>query len=185
VTDVLDRLVDRFVAAYSWGLPDWSGNVMDVGIFTPGLKGVVRPVPWDAFVLASAPLLRGDELHFAVTADRRTVTEEHVPDDAAIPLAEALATDLAPPFSGVAVRAGGDEWAAAANQAQVVELDNAKGDEVEVSRVGGEISAQVHGVESKAHYPALEALLDGQEGDVAVVAHRFVGSIWVADVFPL
>ncbi len=53
MVDVLDRLTDRFVAAWSWGLPDWEGNFMDVGVFTPGQGGVMRPVPWEAAVLRS------------------------------------------------------------------------------------------------------------------------------------
>jgi hypothetical protein len=43
MADVLNRLTKRLVAAWSWGIPDWEGNFMDVGVFTPGQMGIPRP----------------------------------------------------------------------------------------------------------------------------------------------
>ena len=60
----------------------------------------------------------------------------------------------------------------------------APGDEIETSRVGGETSGRVDGED--AEVPAeITALLGQQDGDTAIVAHRFAGPVWVAEVYPL
>jgi hypothetical protein len=43
----------------------------------------------------------------------------------------------------------------------------------------------VDGHESDAQLPGIDALLDRQGGDAVVVAHRFAGPVWVAEVFSL
>jgi hypothetical protein len=185
MADALDRLTRRLVAAWSWGLPNWEGRFMDVGIFTPGQHGVLRPVPWQAFASASAPVLSGGELHFAVTAGGRTITKEHVSADAVAPLARALAEQLDPPFCAVAIHDEGDVWATAGSRALIIELADAHGSQISVSRVGGELTTQIEGTTSTRRFSELEALLDREDGDVTVIAHRFVGPTWVAEVFPL
>jgi len=132
---VLDRLAERFVAAYSWGVPDWEGNVMDVGVFTPGLKGLSRPLPWQAFASAVAPGLDRDHVHFAVTREGRVISKEHVDAGILAPLVRALNKEIDAPFAAVAVRDESDAWAEAANEAEVVDLLGVKGHEIEVSRV--------------------------------------------------
>lgn len=185
MSDALDRLVERFCAAYGWGLPDWDGNVMNVGVFSPGLRGVERPVPWQAFAIESAPGLRGQELRFAYTADRRIVSGRKAPPASAQTILTALAKELEPPFCGVALRLEDDVWAGAANQALVLELPRIRAEEIEVSRIGGRISTSIHGVTTSHRYPAIEAVIAEQDSDATVVAHRFAGSAWIADVFPL
>ena len=78
----------------------------------------------------------------------------------------------------------GDEWSAAGTASEVLELPDATGDEIEASRVGGEVRD-----EWTARTPTLPAgvvaLLEGQDGDTAIVAHRFAGPVWVAEVYPL
>jgi len=180
-----DGLADRFAAAWGWSLPDWWGDTPVVGAFTPGTRGVPRPVTWDAVVTASAPGLPGHELHFAVTRARQLVVQEDVPRSALEPLADAVAKELESPFCAVAVRDEGDIWAAAANRADPVDLADAESREIEVSRVDGELTTRVDGSDSDRRFAPLEALLDREDGDATVIAHRFIGALWIADTFPL
>jgi hypothetical protein len=78
----------------------------------------------------------------------------------------------------------GDEWAAAGTAAEVLEISGATGDDIEASRVGGETSARIDGEEAELP-PEIAALLQQQDGDTAIVAHRFAGPVWVAEVYPL
>jgi hypothetical protein len=185
MSDVLERLSERFVSAMSWGLPDWEGNIPVVGAFTPGTRGVPRPVMWDTVVTATAPGVPGHELHFAVTGTRQLVVQEDVPPSALRPLADAVAKELDSPFCAVAVRDEGDVWAAAANRADPVDLADAQSRQIEVSRVDGELTTRVDGSDSDRRFAPLEALLDREEGDATVIAHRFIGALWIADTFPL
>jgi hypothetical protein len=181
MADALDRLAERFVSAYSWGVPDLEGNVMDVGVFSPGLRGVMRPVPWDVFASATVPGLRGDHVHFAVARSGSVISQEHVSAKALEPLVKALLGEIDAPFVAIAVRDEGDAWAEGANRAQVVDLP-VKGDEIAVTRLGDQMTTTVDGDDSDVSFPELEKLISG---DGTVMAHRFVGSAWVAEVFPL
>jgi hypothetical protein len=151
----------------------------------PGLSPVTRDDPWDALVSAHAPGLSGNEVRFAVAADGRTIADAGAPADAVAALGRAVARQLDAPFWAIAVPDDGDEWTAAATAAEIIELPDAQGDEIEVSRVGGELTCRVDGEESDAQLPAIGALLDREGGDGAVVAHRFAGPVWVAEVFSL
>jgi hypothetical protein len=151
----------------------------------PGLSSVTRDDPWDALVTAHAPGLSGEEIRFAVAPDGRTIADAGVSADAVAALGRAVARQLEAPFWAIAVPDEGDEWTAAATAAEILELPEAQGDEIEVSRVGGEFTCRVDGEESEAQLPAIDALLDREGGDGAVVAHRFAGPVWVAEVFSL
>ena len=49
---------------------------------------------------------------------------------------------------------------------------------------GPRVTGRVDGVD--APLPTdVAALLQGQDGDTAIVAHRFAGPVWVAEVYPL
>ena len=100
------------------------------------------------------------------------------------PLARALKGRVDGPFWAIAVPDEGDEWSAVGTASEVLELPDATGEEIEASRVGAEVTGRVDGVE--APLPAdVAALLQGQDGDTAIVAHRFAGPVWVAEVYPL
>jgi hypothetical protein len=47
------------------------------------------------------------------------------------------------------------------------------------------MSARVDGEDSDVRLAAIDALLDREGGDAVVVAHRFAGPVWVAEVFSL
>lgn len=87
-------------------------------------------------------------------------------------------------FWAIAVPDEGDEWSAVGTASEVLELPDATGEEIEASRVGTEVTGRVDGVD--APLPTdVAALLQGQDGDTAIVAHRFAGPVWVAEVYPL
>jgi hypothetical protein len=143
-----------------------------------------RLSPWDAVVSASAPSLAGDELQFVVTGDRQTIAQDGSAP-ALDPLVDALCHELDPPFCAVAVRDEGDVWAAAASRAQIVDVPGAAGSEITISRVDGAVTTQVDGGDSEFRHIELEKLLDREKGDVDLIAHRFTGSRWIVETFPL
>jgi hypothetical protein len=151
----------------------------------PGLSaGLPLDDPWDAVAKAHAPGLSGDEVRFAVTADGRTIGGGPDSAEALEPLARALKARVEGSFWAIAVPDDGDEWSAAGTASEVLELPDASGEEIEASRVGDEVTGRVDGED--ASLPAdVAALLQGQEGDTAIVAHRFAGPVWVAEVYPL
>jgi hypothetical protein len=161
---------------------EWEGGSR---LNIPGLTSVTRDDPWDALVTAHAPGLAGEEIRFAVTRDGRTISGGEAPADAVAALGRAVARQLEPPFWAIAVPDEGDEWTAAATAAEILELRDAAGDEIEASRVGGGVNVRVDGEESDAQVPEVDALLERQGGDAVVVAHRFAGPVWVAEVFSL
>jgi hypothetical protein len=163
-------------------LPEgWDGGPINI----PGLTGgLPLDDPWDALAKAHAPGLAGDEVRFAVTADGRTISGGDEPAEALEPLARALGARLEAPFWAIAVPDEGDRWEIAGTAAEVLDLADAAGEQIEASRVGGQTSGLVDGDEADA--PAgIVALLDRQEGDAAIIAHRFAGPVWVAEVYPL
>ena len=161
---------------------EWEGGSR---LNIPGLSSVTSDDPWDALVSASAPGLAGAEARFAVDADGRTISGGDATPDALAPLVRAVAGQVDGSFWAIAVPDEGDEWTAAATGAEILELPDAAGDEIEASRVGGEVMRRVDGEETDAQPPAIDVLLDRQGGDAVVVAHRFAGPVWVAEVFSL
>jgi hypothetical protein len=159
----------------------WEGGPINI----PGLTaGLPLDDPWDTVASASAPHLSGDEARFAVTRDGRTISGGTAPPQALEPLARAVEARLEPPFWAIAVPDEGDWWTAAGTSAEVLELPEASGDEIEVSRVEGRTSGRRDGEDAEVPAEIL-ALLQQQDGDAAIVAHRFAGLVWVAEVFPL
>jgi hypothetical protein len=161
---------------------EWEGGSR---LNIPGLTSATQDDPWDAIVSAHAPGLTGEEVRFAVTADGRTISGGDAPAEGLAALGRAVARQLDAPFWAIAVPDEGDEWTAAATAAEILELSDAPGDEIEASRVGGGVTVRVDGEESDARVPAIDTLLDRQGGDGVVVAHRFAGPVWVAEVFSL
>jgi hypothetical protein len=161
---------------------EWQGGSR---LNIPGLSSTTRDDPWDALVSATAPGLGGDEVRFAVDATGRTISGGDASPEVLAPLVRAVQGQLDAPFWAIAVPDEGDEWSAAATGAEILDLPDAAGDEIEASRVGGAVTLRVDGDESGARLPGIEALLDRQGGDAVVVAHRFAGPVWVAEVFSL
>jgi hypothetical protein len=179
---ITERLAAALAGVPFVQLPEgWDSGPINI----PGLTaGLPLDEPWDTVATASAPHLSGDEVRFAVTSDGRTISGGDATPEALEPLARAVRARLEGPFWAIAVPDQGDEWMAAGTEAEVLEVPDATGDEVEASRVGGETSGRVDGEDGEL--PAeIMALLDAQDGDTAILAHRFAGPVWVAEVFPL
>ena len=116
--------------------------------------------------------------------DGRTISGGDASPEALEPLARAVARHLEAPFWAVAVPDEGDEWTAACTRAEVLDLPDVTGDELEASRVGGETSGRVDGEDAELQ-ATIADLLARQEGDAAIVAHRFAGPVWVAEIYSL
>jgi hypothetical protein len=179
---ISERLATAIAGVPFIQLPEgWDGGPINI----PGLTGgLPLDDPWDALARADAPGLTGDEVRFAVTADGRTISGGDAAADALAPLARAIASMLEAPLWAIAVPDEGDRWEIAGTASEVLELPDAAGEDVEASRVGGQTSGMVDGEES-ALPPGIVDLLDRQEGDAAIIAHRFAGPVWVAEVYPL
>jgi hypothetical protein len=180
--DVLGRLAERICDVWGRGLPNWDGSFVEFGPFTPGLRGVPRPVPRDAMVSVHAVGVHGDEFRFAKRRSGAWVHAHGVAANVLAPFVQAVEQELDGPSCAVAVRDEGDIWAVAANRGEVVDLAGVDSDEVEVSRVGVVVTTRVDGRDSDVRYPALEPLLAGDE---TAIAHRFVGDAWVVGLFPV
>lgn len=182
MASVPERLAAALASLPFVQLPEgWDGGPINI----PGLTGgLPLDDPWDAVVSASAPDLTGDEVRFAVDANGVTITGGDVSIEALQPLAQAVAQQLAAPFWAVAVPDEDDTWTAAGTSSEVLQITSVTADTVEVSRVGGVVSARIDDAESDV--PAeIAALLEGKAGDTAIVAHRFAGSAWVAELYAL
>lgn len=144
-----------------------------------------RPRRWDAVVMADAPLLAGDLVHFVSLADGSIVVEERVAEGALDPLAEALEGQLRPPYRAEGVR-NGDRWAVAANGIGVLELaEDVPGDRVELVKRGEERELTVDEAPSLVPLPSLEAFGDAQAGDYVARAERIDGDLWEVEISPL
>jgi hypothetical protein len=179
---ISERLAAALGAVPFVQLPEgWDGGPINI----PGLTGgLPLDDPWDVIAHADAPGLSGDEARFAVTADGRTISGGDASVEALEPLARAVAMRLEAPFWAIAVPDHGDRWEIAGTASEVLELPDATGEEIEATRVGGEMSGRVDGEDAPLP-PGVTALLDRQEGDTAILANRFAGPVWVAEVYPL
>ena len=115
--------------AFSGFLHDLAGS--DVA----GIHGVHRLRQWDAVVTTEADL-PGDAVHFTALPDGTLVVEEHVPDGALAPLADAVESALDPPYRAEAVRRAEDVWAVGAKRIHVRAFPGHEADELELVEDG-------------------------------------------------
>jgi len=149
-----------------------------------GVHGVPRPRQWDAVVTAEADL-PGDAVHFVTLEDRTVIVDEDVPDDQLAPLADAVETQLAPPYRAEGTRRHDRLWAVGASKIAVASIDDEiGGDAVELASSEGEVTLLVDGAHVFGSVPALEALGAGLPSYV-VRADRIDGDLWEVVVLPL
>jgi hypothetical protein len=159
--------------------PDLLGRLSGAGI-----HGLQRLREWDAVVTVDAPPLRGDRAQFVALPDRTLLLEEG--DDDVAPLAEAVETELEPPYRAQAVRRHDTLWAIAARALEVVELDDDPGgDEVVLTSRAGERELLVDGARTFGSIRELERLAEGRFEAYAIRASRLDGDLWEVDVSPL
>jgi hypothetical protein len=144
-----------------------------------GIHGIARPREWDAVVTVEAPL-HAEGAEFTVLPDGTMLVDGELPDDALRPLAEAVETQLAPPYRAEAVRRDGALWAVAATRIEVVEVpEEIGGDEIELAAQADHHTLLVDGDKVFGSVPTLETLAAGRHGDAWVVrAVRLDGSLW-------
>ena len=149
-----------------------------------GVHGVPRPREWDAVVTVEAEL-PGDAVHFVALADRTLIVDEDVPDDALTPLADAVETQVNPPYRAEATRRGERVWAVGARKISVAHIaDQIGGDTVELAVQDGERTALVDGALALGSFESLEALAGGMASYV-IRADRLDGDLWEVAVLPL
>jgi hypothetical protein len=149
-----------------------------------GIHGVARPRRWDAVVSAEAEL-PGDVVHFVTLEDASVIVEEDVPDGELAPLADAVETQLNPPYRAEATRRGERLWAVGATKIRTATIEEkVNGDAIELAVQDGERTLLVDGSLSFGSLPELESLGDGMTSFVAR-AERIDGDLWEVQVTPL
>jgi hypothetical protein len=120
--------------------------------------------------------LEGERAAFVALPDGTLVIEDG-PDDVQ-PLADALETELQPPYRAEAVRRGEGMWAVAGRRIQVAEFEHT-GDELELTIRDGERTIRVDGESDFGSIRELESLA---QGDAVVRATRIDGNVWEVQV---
>jgi hypothetical protein len=149
-----------------------------------GVHGVHRPREWDVVVTATLPGVAGEEVLFVSLPDASLVVEDEEGDGDLSPAAEAVETQIEPPYRARAVRRTGEVWAVAARKIDVATFTWA-GDEIELSEHGGERTLSVDGVRLFGSVPELEEI-GRRSGDSYVVrARRLEDDVWEVTADPL
>ena len=136
-----------------------------------GIHGVARPRRWDA-VVAVQTELDGERAAFVALPDSTLIVEDG-PDDVQ-PIADAVETELQPPYRAEAVRRGEGVWAVAARRIEVVQLHH-DGDELQLTVRDGERTLLVDDEPGFGSIRELEALAGG---DAVIRATRIDGQDW-------
>ena len=154
--------------------PRWGG---------PGIHGIPRMREWDATAVAEAPGLQEDEVTFATLPDGTLIVDG---DDDCSALADALETQLPPPYRAWAIRKDGAQWAVAGRTIEVVELSpDVGGDVIDLTVRDGERSLVVDGMPTFGGVPPLERLAGDRYDAYVAHAERLDGLYWDVRVTPL
>jgi hypothetical protein len=167
--------VDPFAGTYP------ASNVLGLWV-----RAMARPGEYDAFLSVHAPELPGDTAGFATLPNGDVIVDDEQGDADLSPLADAVDKQLPPPYRVVARRGEGDFWSVAARGIDVLELDFAAGDEIELASIDGEIDLKVDGEAWNGRIPELEAAGEAANGeDYVVQAERLDGDSWEVRASPL
>jgi hypothetical protein len=153
--------------------PRWGG---------PGVHGIPRMREWDAMAIAEAPDLEGDEVTFATLPDGTLIVDDE--EDCA-PLADALETQLAPPYRAWAIRRSETQWAVAGRGIEVVELGGVDGDVVDLTVREGERSLVVDGMPTFGGLQSLEQFAGERFEAYVAHAERLDEDLWDVRITPL
>ena len=143
-----------------------------------GIHGVPRRRRWDAVATAEAPALTGDAVHFAALGDGTLVVDEDEPDEALVPLADAVERSLAPPYRAEAVRRTPSDWGVAARRIELVEVPGLQGEDAELVVTQDDRVLRVDGRAVLERAPALERAGEGRGSEYVVRARRVDGDVW-------
>jgi hypothetical protein len=150
------------------------------------IHGIPRNREWDAVASAEAPELPGDQVDFVALADGTLFTDDDLPDESLVPLADALDGRLEAPYHALARRQEGDVWGVAAMRVNVVEVpEDVPGDNVALAVNDGQRTVLVDEIESKVELPSLEQFAAQQFGSFVLRATRLDDTLWEVTVLPL
>jgi hypothetical protein len=167
---------DPFAGTYA------AQNVL--GLWT---RAMARPGEYDAVVSVHAPEIQGDTAEFATLENGDMIVDTEQGDADLSPLADAVEKQhVERPYRVVARRGEDDLWSVAARGIDVLRLDFAGGDEIELASVDGQIDLNVDGEPSSARIPELEQAGEAANGeDYVVQAERLDGDLWEVRASPL
>lgn len=150
------------------------------------VRAMARPGEYDAVVTVHAAGIPGDAVDFATLASGDVIVDSEQGDADLSPFADAVEQELQPPYRVVARRQDGDLWSVAARGIDVLELDFAHGDEIELAAIAGEIDVRVDGEAWNGRIPELEQAGEAAEGeDYVVQAERLDADLWEVRASPL
>jgi hypothetical protein len=140
---------------------------------------------WDAVVTAEAPDVAGNEVDFVTLPDGSLLVEEVESNAALDPLAQAVESELAPPYRAQAVRQTDQLWAVSAVRIQVAKLAT-DGDVIELTQTSDGKAVRVDGMPVFGSIPELERLGEAAAGSAyAVHAERLDADLWEVRVAAL
>ena len=140
---------------------------------------------WDAVVTAVAPDVAGNEVDFVTLPDGSLLVEEVEGNAALDPLAQAVESELAPPYRAHAVRQTDQLWAVSAVRIQVAKLAT-DGDVIELTQTSGGRAVRIDEMPVFGSIPELERLGEAAAGSAyAVHAERLDADLWEVRVAAL
>jgi hypothetical protein len=149
-------------------------------------RALARPGEYDVVVTMDVAGITGDSVEFATLPNGDVIVDDEQGDPDLSPLADAVERQLPPPYRVVARRQDGDLWSVAARGIDVLELDFAGGDEIELASLDGRIDLRVDGEPWGGRIPELEHAGEAAEGaDYVVQAERLDGDLWEVRASPL
>ena len=149
-------------------------------------RAMARPGAYDEVIAVHAPEIPGDTADFATLQNGDVIVDTEQGDADLSPLADAVEQKLQPPYRVVARRGEGDLWSVAARGIDVLELDFAGGDEIELASIDGELDLKVDGEAWNGRIPELERAGEAANGeDYVVQAERLDGDLWEVRASPL
>jgi hypothetical protein len=149
-----------------------------------GITGLARRREWDAVVTVEAPGSAGDEVELVVLPGQPPVVVRSTNLVDPQPLAAALAAALAAPYRALAVRRP-ELWVVGAIALETIELEDARGEEIEVVRDVAGLRVRIDGLPTADRITTLERAGE-RRGDAYVArAQRLVGDTFELEVEPL
>ena len=133
---------------------------------------------WDTFATAEAPEVPGHEVEFVALPDGTILVEEEEGDAALEPLANAVETNIAPPYRAKAVKQTDRIWAVSAMQIRVAKVES-DGETIEVTQTSDGKAVHVDGMPVFGSIPELERIGEADGGPAyAVHAERLDADLW-------
>ena len=149
-------------------------------------RAMARPGEYDAVVAVHAPGIPGTSVEFATLPNGDVIVDSEQGDADLSPLADAVERHVKPPYRVVARRGEDDMWSVAARGIDVLEVDFAGGDAIELASVDGHVDLKVDGNPWNGSIAELEGAGEAADGeDYVVQAERLDGDLWEVRASPL